>query len=283
MTVRVEMLAQEFQREGVLMLPGLLADDPLFLEYVAEVRGLLLALYAEAGRTPAREASLAALVTELARTHRPLVGRIYDIGTGPAKLLSAMRLKLHPTFVALARAVFGPAGVLASPTLSDTLHVFPPGAENFRFNLPIHQDYPYLMQSPAQLTLWVSLGAERDCGGVTVWRGTHRLGLQPCRPNAHGHLEVVDGETIVGDYAPVFVGGGLGDVAVIDTFSLHRSEHNVSADRSRLVQLFRYANLAEPAAIATGWASVPPRDGLKLFARTHPDKLVADPLPAPKS
>jgi len=49
------------------------------------------------------------------------------------------------------------------------------------------------------------------------------------------------------------------------------------------VQLFRYANLAEPAAIATGWASVPPRDGLKLFARTHPDKLVADPLPAPKS
>ena len=80
---------------------------------------------------------------------------IYDIGTGPAKLLSAMRLKLHPTFVGLARAVFGTSAVLASPTLSDTLHVFPPGAENFRFNLPIHQDYPYLMQSPAQLTLWV--------------------------------------------------------------------------------------------------------------------------------
>ena len=70
--------------------------------------------------------------------------------------------------------------------------------------------------------------------------------------------------------------------AVIDTFSLHRSEHNVSPDRSRLVQLFRYANLDQPAAVAAGWASVPPRDGLKLFARTHPDKL-ADPLTAPKS
>ena len=283
MTAAVDTLAQEFQREGVLVLPGLLADDPLFLEYVGDIRGLLLALYAEAGRTPARDASLAALVTDLARTHRPLVGRIYDIGTGPAKLLSALRLKLHPTFVALARAVFGPSAVLASPTLSDTLHVFPPGAENFRFNLPIHQDYPYLMQSPAQLTLWVSLGADRDCGGVTVWRGSHRLGLQPCRPNQHGHLEVVDGERLVAKCASVFVGGGLGDVAVIDTFSLHRSEHNVSTDRSRLVQLFRYANLDQPAAIATGWASVPPRDGMKLFARTHPEKLAADPLPAPNS
>jgi len=282
-TVRVETLAPEFQREGVLVLPGLLADDPLFLDYVADIRGLLLALYAEAGRTPARDASLAALVTELARTHRPLVGRIYDIGTGPAKLLSALRLKLHPTFVGLARAVFGADAVLASPALSDTLHVFPPGAENFRFNLPIHQDYPYLMQSPAQLTLWVSLGADRDCGGVTVWRGSHRLGLQPCRPNQHGHLEVVDGERLVAGCAPVFVGGGLGDVAVIDTFSLHRSEHNVSTDRSRLVQLFRYADLREPASIATGWASVPPRDNLTLFARTHPDKLAADPLTTPKS
>jgi hypothetical protein len=45
-------------------------------------------------------------------------------------------------------------GKLASPALSDTLHVFPPGTENLRSNLPIHQDYPYLMQSPAQITVW---------------------------------------------------------------------------------------------------------------------------------
>ena len=166
-------LAAEFRREGVLVLPGILARDPLFLDYVAELRALLLALYAQAGRQPDEPASLATLTTELARTHRPLVGRIYDIGTGPAKLLSALRLKLHPTFMALAQAVFGPGAVVASPALSDTLHVFPPGAENFRFNLPIHQDYPYLMQSPAQITLWLSLGAD------TRLRRRHGVAAEP--------------------------------------------------------------------------------------------------------
>ena len=271
-------LAAEFQREGVLVLPSALARDSLFLDYAAELRTLVLTLYDQAGQPADEKRSLAGLITELARTHRPLVGRIYDIGTGPAKLLSAMRLKLHADFVALARTVLGPAAVLASPALSDTLHVFPPGAENFRFNLPIHQDYPYLMQSPAQITLWLSLGMDTDCGGVTVWRRSHRLGLLPCRPNTHGHLEVVDGDRLVADHEAVFVGGGFGDVAVIHTFSLHRSEHNLSTDRTRLVQLFRYADLSLPAATAMGWASVPPRDELRLFARTHPDKLVGEPL-----
>jgi hypothetical protein len=278
MLERVDALAAAFRREGVLVLPAVLARDPLFLEYVAELRTLLLALYAQAGRVADERAPLARLTTELARTHRPLVGRIYDIGTGPAKLLSALRLKLHPAFTALAHAVFGPGAVVASPALSDTLHVFPPGAENFRFNLPIHQDYPYLMQSPAQITLWLSLGDETECGGVTVWRRSHTLGLLPCRRNAHGHLEVVDGERLAADYPVTFVGGGFGDVAVIDTFSLHRSEHNLSTDRTRLVQLFRYANLNHPAAAASGWASVPPRDEARLFGRTHPDKLIGEPL-----
>ena len=76
---------------------------------------------------------------------------------------------------------------------------------------------------------------------------------------------------------------GFGDVAVIHTFSLHRSEHNLSRDRTRLVQLFRYADLNQPAAAALGWASVPPRDQLGLFGRTHPDKLALDALaPSPR-
>jgi hypothetical protein len=278
MLERLQTLAAEFRREGVLVLPGLLAHDRLFLDYVAELRGLVLHLYAQAGRPADERQSLVELITELARTHRPLVGRIYDIGTGPAKLLSAMRLKLHPDFESLARAVLGADVLLASPTLSDTLHVFPPGAENFRYNLPVHQDYPYLMQSPAQVTLWLSLGADTECGGVTVWRRSHTLGLLPCRPNALGHLEVVEAERHTTGHDAVFIGAGFGDVAVIDTFSLHRSEHNLSSDRTRLVQLFRYANLRHPAAASRGWASVPPRDDLRLFARTHPDQLVVEPL-----
>jgi hypothetical protein len=93
---------------------------------------------------------------------------------------------------------------------------------------------------------------------------------------------VIDGERLAAGYPSTFVGGGFGDVAVIDTFSLHRSEHNLSTDRTRLVQLFRYTNLNQPAATATGWASVPPRDDVRLFGRTHPDKLVGEPL-APSS
>ena len=278
MLERLPTRAAEFQRDGVLILPGALAHDPLFLDYVAELRSLVLALYGQAGRAADERRSLAELITELARTHRPLVGRIYDIGTHPAKLMSAMRLKLHPAFDAFARAVLGPDAMLATPTLSDTLHVFPPGAENFRYNLPIHQDYPYLMQSTAQITLWLSLGTDTDCGGVTVWRRSHTLGVLPCRRNEHRHLEVIDAEQLVTGYDSVFVGGGFGNLAVMHTLSLHRSDHNLSSDRTRLVQLFRYADLTQPAATAMGWASVPPRDDVRLFGRTHPDKLVGEPL-----
>lgn len=70
MLERADELAAEFRREGVLVLPGILARDPLFLDYVAELRALLLALYAQAGRQPDEQASLATLTTELARTVR---------------------------------------------------------------------------------------------------------------------------------------------------------------------------------------------------------------------
>src|SRR4029453_15174436 len=98
MLERVDELAAEFRRDGVLVLAGALARDPLFLDYVAELRALLLSLYVQAGRQPEQGGALVGVITQPARTHRPLVGRIYDIGTGPAKLLSALRLKLHPAF-----------------------------------------------------------------------------------------------------------------------------------------------------------------------------------------
>lgn len=43
--------------------------------------------------------------------------------------------------------------LIVSPPAGDTLHLFPPGRQFRKYNLPPHQDYQYLMQLPAQITM----------------------------------------------------------------------------------------------------------------------------------
>lgn len=271
-------LAEAFARDGVLVFRRLLAGDARFLAFCNDVRRLLQML---AGRVDLRfgdDVPLDEIVTSLAARDRAALGTIYDLGTQPNKLLSGNLLKTHPAFVDFAKACFGDAALLATPALSDTLHVFPPGEENFRYNLPIHQDYPYLLQSPRQFTIWINLGSLHEgVGGITVWPGSHEREVRMTAVSQHGHLETVVARNELTKYASCDITSDIGDVVIMDTHLLHSSNRNRTSDASRIVQLFRYSDLSDQRAISFGWASAERRVEPKVaFADLYPEKVQRD-------
>lgn len=268
---------ERFERDGIVVLPGFLRNDPLFNDFLGDLRRLATRLSEMAGVPDDGTADLSDQLTAIARENCKLVGKIYDLGTRPNKLLSGMLLKLHPAFLEMTRAVFGVSGtpVIATPTLSDTLHVFPPGADSYRFNLPIHQDYPYLLQSPNQVTFWVSLSRkQKDVGGMTAWAGSHKLGICAQRRDANRHLECVTDGIDLGRYEEIRVDADLGDVVVFHSNILHRSEKNYSSGGTRIVQLFRFSDLNDPEALRIGWDSADVTQTARKFEDVYPEKVM---------
>ncbi|MFO0944805.1 MAG: phytanoyl-CoA dioxygenase family protein [Planctomycetota bacterium] len=227
-----------YKETGVVYLPGLLVADAGFQCYVRDLTWLTDQLAHAAGLTFEVNLRLEERLSLLAKSHRRSVGTIYDIGTRPAKLLSATKVKYHAGFLHFVEGYFGPAGVPATPTLSDTLHVFPPGEENYKYNLPIHQDFPYLIQSPEQITLWISLSAfAAGAGGITVWPGSHSLGVAKHRKNRHGHYEAEISDEELTRFSSLTLEAGFGDVLIVDSLCLHRSEPNRTSDKTRIATL----------------------------------------------
>jgi hypothetical protein len=175
----------------------------------------------------------------------------------------------------LLRLAFGPEAVLATPQAGDTLHLFMPGEEFHRYNLPVHQDYPYLMQSPAQATLYLGLSKPHPgAGGLEYWPGSQRLGVLPCGFNAHGAFEVSDSERVLRPYDREQYYWEVGDVGLFDSLMCHRSIPSTAPDRGRVVQIFRYSDLRSAVAESYDWQSAAyPRRSVR-FEDIHPDLLL---------
>ncbi|MGH9429004.1 MAG: phytanoyl-CoA dioxygenase family protein [Terriglobia bacterium] len=270
-------LAEVYHECGALAFPGLLRDDPLFLAYLHDLEDLARTLLCEVRSTGVEDLDLADSITALAAADRPSVGRIFDLGTRPAKLMSGQSLKLHPLLTALTSAAFGPGALIASPSQSDTLHLFPPGQANWRYNSPLHQDYPYLLQSPRQITFWINFGRYiPEVGGVTYWPGSHKLGVRKQRKGEFGTLVAAVEESELSAHEQQDHFADVGDVLVMNSLVLHRSIKNQTTDGSRIVQLFRYSDLRHPQAVQLRWVSAEFQNGGAAFAAAHPDLVVAD-------
>ena len=265
-----------YAEDGVAIFPGFFLNDPLFDALIRDLRSMTDILSRNVGVPVDPTISLDEQLSKLAAADCPLVGKIYDIGTRPNKLLSGMMLKLHPSLVTMTKQVFSDGvPIIATPSLSDTLHVFPPGADSFRFNLPVHQDYPYLLQSPNQITFWISLSKRQaDVGGMTVWCGSHKLGIRPQRRDVNAHLECVTDEIDLSRYEEVPLEADLGDLVVFHSNILHRSEKNYSTDKTRIVQLFRFSDLNDPEALKIGWASADVTKNAKKFEDLYPEMIL---------
>ena len=269
-------LAPIYLQHGALVFPGLLRDEPDFIAYrndIAQLANILI------NQVSARSPSLPleSAITELAAIDRQAVGKLFDLGTRPAKLLSAQRLRSHPAIMALTHMALGAEALIASPSQSDTLHIFPPGAENFRYNLPPHQDYPYLLQSPAQITFWINFSEfQPDVGGVRFWAGSHRLGILRQRRNEHGQFEAVISDELLSPFPSYDCVAGVGDVVLMNSLTVHASIRNYTVSGSRVVQLFRYSDLHDRQSIAMRWASAEFRGAGLTFEQAHPDLALAE-------
>jgi hypothetical protein len=269
-----------YEAHGVVVFPGLLAGDPALNGYLDALRYLFGQVMGRHGETVAPGEDLGDI---LVRLHRlaPADGRIVaDMGTQSNKLLEANRVKYADFVVGLLRLAFGPEAVLATPQAGDTLHLFMPGQEFHRYNLPVHQDYQYLMQSPRQATLYLGLSKPFEAaGGLEYWPGSQRLGVLKSTRSATGAYEVVDGEPLLRDFPQEQYFWEIGDVALFDSLMCHRSIPNTTTDKGRVVQIFRYSDLSDAAAAGYDWQStVYPRRGVR-FEDIYPE-LYVEPAPA---
>ncbi|MBX3508044.1 MAG: hypothetical protein KF714_04605 [Parvibaculum sp.] len=219
------------------------------------------------------------VLLSLARTDRKVLGKIYDIGTRPMKLMSGRKLFYAPEIEKIADQFFASnthQPLLVSPFNGETLHVFPPGVENYRYNLPIHQDYPYLLQSSRQLTFWLNLtdNSGGRAGGIRVYSGTHRHGIAMTFAGEHGHYEVAT------EHYPNFdpsryndSAGGLFEMYAVDSLTWHASLRNETEDQVRITYIFRISDIGAPDRVPFGMDRA---TGQAKFEDLHADLYIGN-------
>ena len=173
------------------------------------------------------------------------------------------------------RQIFGESAILATPQSGDTLHFFLPGKKFKKYNLPIHQDYPYLMQSRQQVTLHFGLSMfYNDVGGIYYWPQTNRLGILRSEKKKNGSYRVADPSLIMKRYNKHKLFLERGDVSLFDSLLCHQSIPNRTKNRARINQIMRFSNLHDELAEKNNWySSVYERRGI-LFEETHKDLFV---------
>jgi ectoine hydroxylase-related dioxygenase (phytanoyl-CoA dioxygenase family) len=265
-----------FSEFGALVFKGLLRGERIFESYLSDLK-TITRKYQEKHQIQSNHSDLSLSLTELAKAHRPSIGNIYDLGTRPGKLASENQLRYHPKVFSIVERIFGENALIAHPLGGDTLHIYPPGAENDRFYLPVHQDFPYLMQSPRQLTAWISLSDSENpaIGGLTLFLKSHKNGLRKCTETSTGLLEVVldDGELDL--YERFDCIGDVGDFVLIDTMLLHVSMKNTTIDKTRITQLYRYSDLASDDAFRYEWKSAQGVSPGANFADFYPELITS--------
>ena len=181
------------------------------------------------------------------KVDRQLLSHLYDMGTRPNKFISGERLFTNNEIVKVTNQFFQSKGsdnpLLLKPTKGETLHLFTPGESQFKYNLPIHQDFPYLGQSKHQLTFWLFLSGTPETGGIEVFPRTHQNGAVGTQLNEHGLYEVEDRYLRdIRDNNGVKFGGKQFQLIAVDSLLFHRSIRSTSSVSSRLTYIWRISD-----------------------------------------
>ncbi len=272
-----EQLKNIFNETGILYFPKLAAKDNLFNQYIDDLKKLVCQLI-EKNKQPAKfNLSLDELITELGKIDVTIPRFIADLGTQSNKLISANQFKYRKELVDFMSYLFDEEPILATPAASDTLHIFLPYNSFHKYNLPIHQDYPYLMQSTHQITAYLNLGeAHQDIGGVTFWPGSHTMGVMPCQRNENNHFECIIKADELAKFNPINVFPNFGDVTIFHSLLWHKSIRNKSQNHSRLVQLFRYSDINNQESLDYYWQSTTYPRQSNIFENYHQDLYYDD-------
>jgi len=264
--LNLEEIVQVFKEFGVVILPGLLNSEPIFSEHMNELDYVFDDLIKRKLGQNSRDLEIGEKLTLLV-SHNPALGRVIaNLGTQPNKFFSFNRLKHSAYLLAFLQKVWGENALVVSPPAGDTLHLFPPSKAFYRYNLPPHQDYQYLMQSPAQITMYYGISAyKKDVGGLRIWEKSHRLGIMPSTKNEHGAFEIYNWEEVLRDFSTRDYNWTTGDFGIFDSLLAHSSIQNQTKSQSRVVQIFRFSNINNDVARSYDF-------GPTTYAREHHSK-----------
>jgi len=207
-----------FQRDGFLLLPGLLSD-PLLDELSQEYDELFRRKQEERGRL---EATWAGDWGEQ-QQQRASVLSIHSLQLHSAAFT---RLLLHPALLDCLQDLLGGRGVVLHHTKA---HLKPPrqGAA-----FPTHQDYHYFpFRDHSMLAVFVHLdAADPSNGGLVVFPGSHKAGPQADASQKPGVHYVKQSAWPLGAGTPVTA--GRGDLLIFSYLLVHGSHPN-NSDRPR--------------------------------------------------
>jgi hypothetical protein len=168
-----------------------------------------------------------------------------DIGVSTAayhevqKLESFHRLPHHPRLLALFERLFN-SKVLPHPRHIARMVT----AHHSIVPTPIHQDFPLIQGTSNTWTCWLPLGdCSRLLGGLTVLRGSHKLGCLPVQPTqGSGNIEAQlcdwENDWVETDYQ-------AGDVLIFPSYTVHKALKCQSSEFIRLSLDVRYQPLGD--------------------------------------
>ena len=105
---------------------------------------------------------------------------------------------------------------------------------------PAHQDHIFIQGTKTVYTCWMPLGdCPRELGGLSVLRGSHKLGVLPVRAaeGAGGRHVILDSDVDQEWFQTDF---NVGDVLVFHSLTVHKSIPNLTENRVRLSVDYRY-------------------------------------------
>lgn len=207
---------------------------------VLAVRADLLRVVEKFGWRQAGQDSLGDRIDVAALNQVPVSDLRTDIGvTHEAyhevqKLESVHRLPHHPALLGLYRTLFG-----REPLIHPRHIVRLPTPHRAMVPTPPHQDFPLIQGTANTWTCWFPAGdCPRSLGGLTILRGSHKLGYLPIQPSLGAGLIASElcpkeNDWVEGDFE-------TGDVLTFPSFTVHKALPSQFPDRIRLSLDVRY-------------------------------------------
>lgn len=266
-------IAELVKEYGLVVLPLFLSENKLFKKFEDDLKVTLLKM-SNKYSLEIQSNELGEILSEISNQKPEIARIIADLGTQPNKFFSFNALKFSESFHEFLEEYYGLKSLVLTPPSGDTLHFFPPGGNFHRYNLPVHQDYPYLMQSPEQLTFYLGISKfQLGVGGLRVWECSHKEGLLPTHKNPNGNFEISSKDFDMSKFRQVDIQWNPGDLGIFDSLLCHASIPNMSDKYSRIVQIFRFSNINNDVARSYDYYSTSYTRRSVSFGDIHSDLL----------
>ena len=132
---------------------------------------------------------------------------------------------------------------------------------------PAHQDHIFIQGTKTVYTCWMPLGdCPRELGGLSVLRGSHKMGVFPVRAaeGAGGRHVIFDEDTPQEWFETDFQ---IGDVLVFHSLTVHKSIPNRTKNQIRLSTDFRY----QPPSLPIETKSITPHCNVLSWEEIYAD------------